>query len=471
MNLLIQLKKAAPVFLVALGWFELLPTMQGVSPPPDGCYPAFTTAEGCNALAHLGAGAGNTGVGWYSLFSVGEANYNTGLGAGTLILNTADSNTAVGTAALLLNTSGDENVAVGTDALVYNDSGADNVAVGAFALYNNDASFNTAVGADALADNFISTDNTAIGDAALSFNDVAGTGVANGNTAVGSVALTFNTDGDRNTAVGALALFDNTTGPANTATGYQALNNNLTGNGNTGIGVEALFGNSAGNTNTALGYFALHSATGTGSIGIGSQAGAFVGSSNNVIAIGSPGDDVPNSCFIGNIRGVTTQNADAMPVLIDSAGQLGTANSSRRYKTDIQRIDKASESILGLKPVSFRYKVHKNSSPQVGLIAEEVAQVNPDLVIYDTDGKPYSVRYDAVNAMLLNEFLKEHQKVQKLEATVTKQQKAFEATVTHQQKQIEALSAGLQKVSAQLAAASPSDTVLGATKQVASNNQ
>ena len=124
------------------------------------------------------------------------------------------------------------------------------------------------------------------------------------------------------------------------------------------------------------------------------------------------GADVGGSCFIGNIRGVTTNNANAIPVVIDSAGQLGTANSSRRYKTDIKPIAEASESILALKPVSFRYKVHKDATPQFGLIAEEVAEVNPNLVIYDADGKPYTVRYEAVNAMLLNEFLKEHRQVE-----------------------------------------------------------
>src|SRR5207244_6623568 len=128
--------------LSMLACLAFLPQMKAapqVAPPPDGCYPGFTTAEGCNALRFLTTGAGNTGVGWYSLFLVGAANYNTGLGAGALALTTtgADSNTAVGTAALLLNTSGSQNVAVGTDALVYNDSGADNNAVGAFALFNH----------------------------------------------------------------------------------------------------------------------------------------------------------------------------------------------------------------------------------------------------------------------------------------------------------------------------------------------
>src|SRR5438874_2773291 len=120
--------------LAVVGCFAFLPQVQAVSPPPDGCYPNYTTAEGCNALNLLGAGAGNTGVGWYSLCLVGDGNYNTGVGAGTLVLNTADSNTAVGAAALLLNTTGTENTAVGTDALVYNDCGYYNSGVRAFGI-------------------------------------------------------------------------------------------------------------------------------------------------------------------------------------------------------------------------------------------------------------------------------------------------------------------------------------------------
>jgi hypothetical protein len=206
--------------------------------------------------------------------------------------------------------------------------------------------------------------------------------------------------------------------------------------------VTALRDNTTGIRNTAVGIGA-----GTGVIAAHDviSIGAFANGADvsSTTWIGSPFDPEPgtgqNRAFIAGIRGITTGNNDAMPVLIDSSGQLGTANSSRRYKTDIKPIDKASESILSLKPVSFRYKIHKDTRPQFGLIAEEVADVNPDLVIYDVDGKPYSVRYDAVNAMLLNEFLKAHRRMEEQEATIAKQQK-----------QIDALTAGLQKVSAQL---------------------
>ncbi len=154
--------------ILALGCFAFLPQMQALSPPPDGCYPGFTTAEGCNALQNLTSGAGNTGVGWRSLFSNTTGSFNTGAGAGALILNNADDNTAVGAAALLLNTTGINNTAVGTAALVNNDTGIFNNAVGAFALQTNvDGSFNNAFGSNALEVNVIGSNNTAVGDLAL----------------------------------------------------------------------------------------------------------------------------------------------------------------------------------------------------------------------------------------------------------------------------------------------------------------
>ena len=160
---------------------------------------------------------------------------------------------------------------------------------------------------------------------------------------------------------------------------------------------------------------------------MGYLAASNVTTANNVIAIGSEGANVSNSCFIGNIRGVTTANADAIPVLIDSAGQLGTASSAHRFKKEIKPMDKASEAIIGLKPVTFHYKSDKTNTPQFGLIAEDVAAVDPDLVVRGKDGEIYTVRYDAVNAMLLNEFLKEHRKVEEQQATITQLKKMFSA--------------------------------------------
>ncbi len=451
MNPLIQLKKAAPVFLVALACFGLLPTTRGVSPPPDGGYPNFTTAEGTNALQSLTTGSANTAVGWYSLFSNGDASFNTGVGAGTLTLNTGDSNTAVGTVALLLNTIGTENTAIGTDAMVYNDAGFSNTATGTFALFSNtEGSYNTAAGDQALFSNTSGTVNTAIGSGAL-FSNTTGYD----NTAVGGDFVLFsNTTGGYNTAVGVFALASNTTGGNNTANGAAALQNNITGFYNTANGDFALISNTTGISNTANGYAALnlnmtssyntadgfealYNSTGSGNIGLGAFAGGNVTTANNVICIGTDGNNEDNSCYIGNIFGATSANGVA--VLVNSNGRLGTMTSSARFKDQIEPMNDASEALFALKPVAFRYKkeIDPDRTPQFGLVAEDVEKVNRDLVVRDKEGKPYSVRYDQVNAMLLNEFLKEHRKVEQLE------------------KQVEALTAGLQKVSAQLAAASP----------------
>ncbi len=193
---------------------------------------------------------------------------------------------------------------------------------------------------------------------------------------------------------------------------------------------------------------------------MGVSAGLGVTTAANVICIGTDGANVNNSCFIGNIRGVTTTNADAIPVLIDSAGQLGTMSSSRRFKKEIKPMDKTSEAILALKPVTFHYKSDHTETPQFGLIAEDVATVNPDLIVRDKNGEIYSVRYEAVNAMLLNEFFKEHRKVEKLTND-------FQATVAQQQREISALAptvkeqaAQIQKVSAQLEASKPAPQVV-----------
>jgi hypothetical protein len=212
---------------------------------------------------------------------------------------------------------------------------------------------------------------------------------------------------------------------------------------NTAVGTEALSELTLGLTNTAIGY----------------RAGLHVTNAYDVICIGANvyGADVSGSCFIGQIRGRTTENNDAIPVLIDSDGQLGTISSSRRFKKEIKPMDKASEAVLALKPVTFHYKSDDTNRPEFGLIAEEVAEVNPDLVVRDADGKIYTVRYDAVNAMLLNEFLKEHCKVEAQQSKIEEQDariaqltKDFQSKVAQQERQIEALASGLEKVSAQV---------------------
>jgi Chaperone of endosialidase len=178
-----------------------------------------------------------------------------------------------------------------------------------------------------------------------------------------------------------------------------------------------------------------------------------------VICIGSnvAGANVSNTTWIGNVYGRTTLNATTAPVVVSANGQLGTVVSSERFKKDIATMQKASESILSLRPVTFHYKSDTTGAAQFGLIAVEVAKVNPALVLLDNEGKPFTVRYDAVNAMLLNEFLKAHTKMEEQEATIAQLKNELQATAAHQQKEIEALSAGLQKVSAQVEM-SPSPT-------------
>jgi len=418
--------------LVVLCLSAAEPKAEAVIPPPDGGYPGFNTAEGTKALFSLTAGSANTAVGWFSLSSNAGGSFNTATGAGSLLFNTADANTAFGAAALLFNTAGTNSTAVGAAALLHNTIGEENTASGAFALNSNtEGDFNTANGAFALLVNTIGERNTATGDSAMFSNTIG-----NQNTATGNAALGFNTTGGQNTATGAGALFNNTSGSGNTASGASALLSNADGDFNTAVGINALNINTTGNNNIALGFSAGSNITGDNNIDIGSTGG---GSESGTIRIGQSGSQT--STFIAGIRGVTTGNMNAVQVLIDSVGQLGTMSSSKRFKKEIKPMDKASEAILALKPVTFHYKSDNTGSPQFGLIAEEVAEVNPDLVVRDSDGEIYTVRYEAVNAMLLNEFLKEHRKNQKQEATIAQQQK-----------QIEALGVGLQKVSAQLEA-------------------
>ena len=175
-----------------------------------------------------------------------------------------------------------------------------------------------------------------------------------------------------------------------------------------------------------------------------------------------------NTTWVGNVYATTTVSGTTLPVIVSDTGQLGTVVSSERFKKDIATMEKASEAILSLRPVTFHYKTDTKGTEQFGLIAEEVAKANPALVLPDKEGKPYTVRYDAVNAMLLNEFLKEHRTVEELQATVAQQRKDSEATAARQQKEIEVLTASLkeqasqiQKVSAQLEMSKPApQTVL-----------
>jgi hypothetical protein len=298
---------------------------------------------------------------------------------------------------------------------------------------------NTAEGQAALLSLTTGGFNTAVGFITLRSNTDG-----NFNTATGAGALLANT-ADENTATGAGALLSNGMAGFNTADGAFALFSNDSGNENVAVGDRALFSNTTGGRNTAIGSHALASSTGgNDKIAIGQNAGSIVGDASNVICIGASGlPGVSNSCFIGQIFTTTLTGGNA--VFINSSGRLGLVTSSRRFKEEIRPMQRDSEALFQLEPVRFRYKkdIDPAATSQFGLVAEEVEKVNPDLVVRDKAGKPYSVRYDQVNVMLLNEFLKEHRKVEQ-------QCEDFEAAIARQQEQIEALTAGLQKVSAQL---------------------
>ena len=295
-------------------------------------------------------------------------------------------------------------MAIGTEALNQNNANF-NLAIGfRVGFMNTTGNHLTGIGAAALRNNTTASDNTAIGADALRENTTG-----ENNTAIGADALRNNTIGEQNTAIGAGTLLVNNA-HLNTATGAGALLSNVTGHGNTANGAFALSNNTSGDDNIALGNGAGSFLT-TGNFNIEIGNVGFAGESRTIRI----GNNLQTRTFIAGIRGVTTGVANAIPVLIDGLGQLGTMSSSRRFKKEIKPMDKASEVLLALKPVSFHYKNDAKDTPQFGLIAEEVAEVNPDLVVRDEKGELYSVRYDQVNAMLLNEFLKEHQRIEEQE--------------------------------------------------------
>ena len=457
------------------------------------------------------AQASNEKLGTGALQSNTTGSYNVALGDYTLFANTTGfSNTANGTAALFYNTTGNENSASGTTSLFYNTTGYSNTADGVRALYQNTegfyntasgfrslfsnrtGSYNTASGVNALWANSTGTSNTASGYEALYFNN------GNENTASGVSALYYNTTGYSNTASGVRALYQNTEGFYNTASGFRSLFSNQTGAFNTASGVNALWANSTGNENTASGYYALYSnTTGSDNIAIGYGAGIDLTTGSNNIDIGNPGvagenntiriglpDFLPTT-YIAGIYGSVAQ--DGTPVYVNSAGRLGTGPSSRRFKKDIADMDSASEALLSLRPVTFYYKdeFDRKGIPQFGLVAEEVAEICPDLVLRDGKGEIYSVRYEAVNAMLLNEFIKEHRKVEqqvaamtelkstvaKQEATIAQQQKDFQSAVAGQQKETKALAARLDKQALQIQKVSDHIEVTRPAPKLTSNNQ
>ena len=422
--------------IFTLAWFALSPQAGAVC--QEGCLTNQNTVLGDDALLN-NTGEANTATGFQALFNNTTGAFNTANGWHALYSNTDGfNNTAMGLNALLSNTTGNDNTATGNSALLFNTNGI----------------WNTATGSSALSDNTTGSENTANGIAALGFNTTGSF-----NTATGGFALGSNTTGTQNTATGANALLGNGAGFNNTATGVDALRSSTTGNYCTATGQGSLYSNTTGVNNTAHGQNALRkNTTGAFNIALGDNAGFSLTTGSNNIDIGNKGVAAESktirigkvgtqtNTFIAGISGVTV--AGGVGVIIDTNGHLGTVVSSERFKDSIQPMDKASEAILSLRPVTFRYKpeLDPEGVPQFGLVAEEVKKVDPDLVARDERGKPYTVRYDAVNAMLLNEFLKEHREVGEQGDQMTD----LKAIVAEQQKEIQALTASLKAQAAQI---------------------
>jgi hypothetical protein len=401
------LRRGFLLIALVLTWFALSPNARATT---DEGLPNQNTADGDGALFSLTTGSDNTAVGFNALYSITDGTESTATGSLALANDTAGLNTAFGYSALNANTTGDHNMAIGRNALLSNTTG------------NN---------------------NTASGDGALLFNTTG-----HENTATGRLAMFSNTTSFNNVAHGFNALFSNTTDSNNTAEGFSALFSNTIGSNNTAEGSSALLKNTTGHNNIALGYgagFKLKS--GSNNIDIGSDG---VAAETGTIRIGN---ETHTNTFIAGISGATV--AGGVAVIIDTDGHLGTVTSSARFKDEIKPMDKASEAIFGLQPVTFHYKsqLDPNRIPQFGLVAEQVEKVNPDLVARDGEGRPYTVRYEAVDAMLLNEFLKEHR-------TVEAQQREIEVLKTELKQQ----GKFIQKVSDEVELNKPA-------RQIVVNNQ
>jgi hypothetical protein len=390
---------------------------QAVGPDTDGAIAGANNGEGIGVLINRTSGVWNTGTGFEALNHLTAGNQNT----------------ATGLRALFSDTNGGFNTATGVVSLFSNTSGFFNTATGAYSLANNTvASFNTANGYGALYFNTEGERNTAIGFGALFKNTTGGP-----NVAVGVEALNKNTQGSANNAVGYSALFQNTEGFFNNAHGNGALFSNTTGLGNNAFGDGALFSNVTGDSNTAIGDFVGISITGSGNVCIGANVFGVAGENNTT--------------RIKNI-GTTPLNT-GMFVEVDADGKLGFITSSRRYKHDIQPMGNASEALFALKPVTFRYNgdIDPAHVKMFGLIAEEVAKVSPDLAVRNAKGEIAAIRFDSINAMLLNEFLKAHRKAQQQEATIAELKNQIETVVARLKEQ----DSKIQKVSAQLEMSKP----------------
>jgi hypothetical protein len=395
------------------------PTWYFAIPPSSSSF-AIQSWNGASLLSRLTVDtSGNVGIGTGSPASAldiaGDVNLSGTLRFGTLTglyFNAARGNLASGSGTLGLLTIGTDNTAFGHKGLAFNTSGRQNTALGGYTLYfNGVGNFNTAAGYGAMQSNTTGSYGTAVGYGALAASTTAGF----------------------NTALGAYGLGFTTLGQNNTASGYSALQQNTTGSQNTAVGSNALLLNTSANNNTAVGYSALYNATGGNNVALGYQAGYYIAGGQNNIHLGSPGTSADNKLirvgvpgvqtafFAAGIRGATTGRNDAIPLVIDSDGQIGTINSSRRFKEDIRDMGDASGGLLRLRPVTFRYREPFNdgSKPvQFGLIAEEVEEVYPELVARSADGQVESVKYHALIPMLLNELQRQQARIETLEREI-----------------------------------------------------
>lgn len=425
----------------------------------DSAQAQSNTRYGASALP-ANNGSYNSAFGWATLYKNTTGAYNTAAGGGALYSNTSGAwNTATGVWSLFYNTTGTNNTATGYAALQSNTTGGSNTATGYAALYWNSSGFgNTATGYEALNKNTTGGSNTATGYRALYLNTTGSSNVAIGSYAMGGGSNT----GNVNTATGDFSLYSNTVGTKNVASGYCAMYANTSGEANAALGYLALRFNQTGIQNTAVGAYALnYNVSGSYNIGVGWSAGYNTNGSDNIVIghIGVPNENATihigtqgrqTAAYMAGIHGATA--ASGVGVFVNNQGKLGTLTSSRKFKTDIADMDKASDAIHSLRPVTFRYKPEYDSVgvPQFGLIAEEVAEVNPDLVARDEKGDIYTVRYEAVNAMLLNEFLKQDKHLQSQIGTTEEQERklaAQEKTIAKQQALIETLGKQLGELS------------------------
>jgi hypothetical protein len=373
-----------------------------------------------------------------------DAQVITWYGTGALNSNTSGvGNEAFGGNALYWNTGGSQNVAYGYDALAYNITGGYNLAVGSYSLLlNTTGSYNNANGFESMYYNTTGKYNVALGSYSLFSNTTGGYNSALGyialyknttgqqNTGFGTGALYTNTTGSYNSASGSFGLHDNTTGSSNNASGYGALYKNTTGVNNNAMGVFAMGSNTTGSNNIAMGQYSGYNAvTGSNNIEIGSRGSA---SDNNVIRLGSPGTQA--ATYVAGVSGVNVTGGAT--VVVNSLGQLGVVSSSRRYKEDIRSMGDASDRLLALRPVTFKYKKADENGQkpeQYGLIAEEVAKVMPELVVYNQKGQPETVAYQTLAPLLLNELQREHREVAALQAEVVALRRVTEQLTAHQE--------------------------------------